>query len=118
MEISALSAVRGIRLARDRVVVVLQNSVRVYSFAKTPELMSVYNTADNVYGLCCLSDKLLAFPGRTPGHLQVVQLATGNVSIVPASSTPLRAITISPDGELLATASEMVGLATHRLGIN
>ena len=33
-------------------------------------------------------------------------MATGNVSIIPAHSSPLRALQLSPDGEVLATASE------------
>lgn len=73
-----------------------------------PQRISVHDTADNPEGLCCLSSKLLAFPGGTPGQVHVVELATGNVTIVPAHSTPLRAIEISPDGEVMATASEKV----------
>ena len=48
-----------------------QNSVRVYSFAKPPDLLHVYETADNFLGLCCLSEKKLAFPGRTAGQIQL-----------------------------------------------
>lgn len=106
LEITALSAVRGVQLGRERIAVVLQNSVRVYSFAKPPELLHVYETADNFLGLCCLSDKKLAFPGRTVGQIQLVELTTGNVSIIPAHSSPLKAIQLSPDGDLLASASE------------
>ena len=106
LEISALSPVRGIRLGRERIAVVLQNSVRVYSFAKVPNLLHSYETADNTLGLCSMSEKRLAFPGRTTGQVQVVELSTGNVSIIPAHSGALRAINFSPDGELLATASE------------
>uniref|UniRef100_A0A0B7K2M2 Anaphase-promoting complex subunit 4 WD40 domain-containing protein n=1 Tax=Bionectria ochroleuca TaxID=29856 RepID=A0A0B7K2M2_BIOOC len=106
IEITALSPIRGVQLNRERIVVVLQNSVRVYSFAKPPDLLHVYETADNLFGLCCISDKQLVFPGRTSGHIQIVELATGNVSIIPAHSSSLRAIQLSPDGHLLASASE------------
>ncbi|KAK5991244.1 SVP1-like protein 2 [Cladobotryum mycophilum] len=106
LEITALSAIRGVQLGRERIVIVLQNSVRVYSFAKPPDLLHVYETADNYLGLCCMSDKKLAFPGRTVGQIQLVELATGNVSIIPAHSSALKAIQLSPDGELLASASE------------
>jgi WD repeat-containing protein 45 len=77
-------------------------------FSSPPEKISVFETADNPLGLCCLSAKLLAFPGRTPGQVQLVETETGNVTIVPAHSSSLRAIEISPDGELMATASETV----------
>jgi hypothetical protein len=53
----------------------------------------------------------LAFPGRTPGQVQLVEIERGNVSIIPAHSAALRALELSPDGEILATASETVGFA-------
>jgi hypothetical protein len=109
MEISTLTAVRGVQLGKDRIIVVLQNSVRFYSFSKPPNLLAAYETADNLQGLCCLSDKLVAFPGRTSGQVQLVQIASGNVSIIPAHSSALKALQISPDGDLLATASDTVG---------
>ena len=36
----------------------------------------------------------------------MVELATGNVSIIPAHSSPLQALDLSSDGEIMATASE------------
>ncbi|KAK3364520.1 WD40-repeat-containing domain protein [Lasiosphaeria hispida] len=106
LDISALTPVRGVQLSKERIVVVLQNSVRVFKFAKPPTLLSAYETANNPWGLCCMSARRIAFPGRTTGHVQLVEIATGNVSIIPAHSSGLRAIQMSPDGELLATASE------------
>ncbi|KAI1337231.1 WD40 repeat-like protein [Xylariaceae sp. FL0016] len=106
LEIATLTAVRGVQISKTRVVVVLQNSVRVYAFEKPPKPLARYETADNLLGLCCLTDKYLVFPGRTPGQVQVVQLATDSVSIIPAHSSSLRALQLSSDGEMLATASE------------
>jgi WD repeat-containing protein 45 len=95
-------------LSRTHIVVALQNSIRVYTFKSPPELWAVFETADNPLGLCCLNSKTLAFPGRTRGQVQLVELSTGNVSIIPAHGSSLRAIDISLDGEVLATASETV----------
>lgn len=80
----------------------------MYAFSSPPEKLSVFETADNPLGLCCLGSKIVAFPGRTPGQVQLVELSTGNVSIIPAHGSPLRAMALSPDGETLATASEIV----------
>ena len=80
----------------------------MYAFSATPEKLSVFETADNPLGICCLGSKIVAFPGRTPGQVQLVEIATGNVSIIPAHGSPLRAMELSPDGEILVTASEMV----------
>ena len=109
------STVRRVRLTRNRIVVVLQNTVHVYIFSSPPEKVSITETADNPLGLCCLSSKLLAFPGRTSGQVQLVELDSGNVRIVPAHTSSLRAIEISPDGEVMATASEVVCHQTRRL---
>ena len=94
--------------------VVLRHSVNVYTFSSPPEKLSSFKTADNPLGLCCLGPQLLAFPGRTAGQVQLVELARGNVSIIPAHSSPLRALELSSDGEYLATASDTVSL--HPLG--
>ena len=108
--LAVLTTVRNVRLSKTHIVIALHNSIRVYNFKTKPDLWSAFETADNPLGLCCLATKVLAFPGRTPGQVQVVELATGNVSIIPAHGSPLRALDISRDGEVLATASEKVRL--------
>lgn len=102
------TSVLGVRLSKSKIVVALLNSIHVFAFSTSPKKLSVYETSDNPLGLACLGRKLLAFPGRSPGQVQLIELETGNISIIPAHSSPLRAMTLSPDGELLATASEAV----------
>jgi WD40 repeat protein len=102
------TSVLGVRLSKSRIVVALLNSVHTFAFSTPPKKLSVFETTDNPLGLACLGQELLAFPGRSPGQVQLVELETGNVSIIPAHSTPLRAMALSPDGEVLATASEAV----------
>jgi WD40 repeat protein len=102
------TSVLGVRLSKSRIVVALLNSIHIFAFSNPPQKLSVFETTDNPIGLACLGQKLLAFPGRSPGQVQIVELETGNVSIIPAHSTPLRAMALSPDGEVLATASEAV----------
>lgn len=104
------TSVLGVRLSKSRIVVVLLNSIHVFAFSNPPQKLSVYETTDNPLGLACLGQKLLAFPGRSPGQVQIIELETGNISIIPAHSTPLRAMALSSDGEVLSTASEAVGL--------
>jgi WD40 repeat protein len=108
-QIPVLTTVRSVRLSRTHIVIALQNSIRVYNFKSSPDIWAVFETADNPMGLCCLGTKKLAFPGRTVGQVQLVELATANVSIIPAHGSSLRALDISSDGEILATASETVG---------
>ncbi|KAI0172795.1 WD40-repeat-containing domain protein [Hypoxylon sp. FL1284] len=106
LEIATLTSVRGVQLSQTRIAVVLQNSVRVYAFKKPPQSLARYETADNPFGLCCLTEKYLVFPGRTPGHVQVVHLDTDSVSIIPAHTNSLRALTLDRVGEQIATASD------------
>ncbi|KAH7377004.1 WD repeat domain phosphoinositide-interacting protein [Plectosphaerella cucumerina] len=110
MDISLLQPVRGVLLGsllgQRHVVVVLRDSVRLYTFAKKPEFITHYETASNPLGICVMSDRLLALPGNTPGHVQLVDRATKTVNIIPAHNSPLRVIQISRDGDMLATASD------------
>ncbi|KAL7276522.1 Phosphatidylinositol 3,5-bisphosphate-binding protein [Rhizina undulata] len=100
------SEVHSVRLTRSRIIIVLTSHVHIYAFSSPPQRLHLFETFDNPLGLVALSQKTLAFPGRTKGHVQLVDLNTGNVSIIPAHTSPLAAITISPQGDLLATASE------------
>ncbi|KAL1957721.1 hypothetical protein VTO42DRAFT_5564 [Malbranchea cinnamomea] len=100
------TSVLRVRLSKSRIVVALHSSIHIFAFSVPPKKLSVFETADNPLGLVCLGKKIVAFPGRSAGHIQIVELDTGNVSIIPAHSTPLRAMTLSSDGTLLATASE------------
>ena len=100
------TAVQRVRISRGHIVVVLLNSINLYKFATTPEKIGAFETTNNPFGLCCLGKKVLIFPGRTPGHIQLVELANRNVSIVPAHSAPLRALDLSRNEEILASASE------------
>ncbi|KAF8457476.1 WD40-repeat-containing domain protein [Terfezia claveryi] len=100
------SEIKAVRISRSRIIAVLLNSVHIYAFSQPPEKLHVFETYDNPLGLCALSAKTLAFPGRKAGYLQLFDLTSGNVTIIPAHTTPLAAISISPNGDLIATASE------------
>ncbi|KAL8732265.1 MAG: hypothetical protein Q9166_002837 [cf. Caloplaca sp. 2 TL-2023] len=100
------SQVLQVRLSRSQILVALLNSISLYAFSSPPKKLSSFETADNPSGLCCLGSKIIAFPGRTPGQVQIVEILTGNVSIIPAHGSPLKAMTLSPNGDILATASE------------
>jgi len=100
------TAVLRVRLTKSRIVVALQNSIHLYNFSSPPEKTSIFETADNAFGLVCLGARTVAFPGRSPGKVQLVELVSGNVSIIPAHTSALRAMDLSRDGRYLATASE------------
>ncbi|KAI5301015.1 Phosphatidylinositol 3,5-bisphosphate-binding protein [Ascosphaera pollenicola] len=94
-------------LSKTLIVVALRNSIEIYQFSTAPRKIHEFETGDNSQdGLVCLGPEIVAFPGRTAGQVQLVELKTGNVSIIPAHETRLRALALSRDGLLLATAGE------------
>jgi WD40 repeat protein len=98
--------IQRVRISQTHLVVVLLNSVGIYKMKSPPEKLQDYETVNNPYGLCCLGKNIVAFPGRMSGQVRLYDLGTGNISIIPAHTTPLRAIALSPKGDMVATASE------------
>ncbi len=132
MELDFTSSVRAVRLRRDRIIVVLENKVIVYSFASPPEKLHTFETCDNELGLCALApleNNVLAFPGRTEGFIQIAYLsnsshlspdqptrmtrASPNISIIHAHAGSLSCLNISQDGKLVASASAVVTFKLH-----
>ncbi|KNC76317.1 WD repeat domain phosphoinositide-interacting protein 3, partial [Sphaeroforma arctica JP610] len=112
IELEFKSAVTGVRLRRDRIVVALANKLFVYTFNPTPQKLNVIETADNPNGLIALCPNtamsILAFPGRQPGHVQLIDLSNPKRSptIIAAHETALSCLSINIQGDMLATASE------------
>lgn len=100
------TAVLRVRITRTHIAVALVNAVHLYKFSSPPTKVTSFETSDNPLGLVCLGQSLLVFPGRSPGKIQIVELGSQNVSIIPAHASALRALDLSKDETLLASASE------------
>lgn len=77
------SEVKAIRMRRDRIVIVLESVIKVYSFTSTPKCIHSLTTLPNPRGLCSLSpsssNAFLAFPspdssGKEAGKVRMVDL--------------------------------------------
>eukprot|EP00730_Choanoeca_flexa_P003394 TRINITY_DN11394_c0_g1_i1.p1 TRINITY_DN11394_c0_g1~~TRINITY_DN11394_c0_g1_i1.p1 ORF type:complete len:345 (+),score=74.20 TRINITY_DN11394_c0_g1_i1:124-1158(+) len=111
VELPFTSEAKAIKLRRDRIVVVLERRVHVYTFTAAPTLLYEFQTFENPKGLIALcpedSNPILAGPGPESGQLQIINLNQTNEAplIVAAHEGPLGALALNSDGSRVATAS-------------
>lgn len=108
-EFTFRSEVRGVKLRRDRIVVVLEHKIYVYNFMDL-KLLHQIDTMANPRGLCCLSHHsntfVLACPGRHKGQVRVEHFGLNVTKLINAHDSQIACFTLTMDGLLLATASE------------
>ncbi|KAK6127404.1 hypothetical protein DH2020_038847 [Rehmannia glutinosa] len=107
-ELSFRSEVRGVRLRRDRIIVVLEQKIFVYNFADL-KLLHQIETIANPKGLCAVSQVagsfVLVCPGLQKGQVRVEHYASKRTKFIMAHDSRIASFTLSQDGNLLATAS-------------
>ena len=72
----------------------------------TQHRLGVYETATNKFGLCSLGNKKMVIPGRSKGQIQIVDLRTQRISILPAHESNIRMFAMDKDESVLATAGD------------
>ena len=107
-ELSFRATVRGVRLRRDRIIVVVEQKIFVYNFADL-KLLHQIETIANPKGLCSVShvsDSLvLACPGLHKGQIRVEHFAQKKTKFISAHDSRIASFALTLDGQLIATAS-------------
>ncbi|CZT18530.1 uncharacterized protein RCC_04375 [Ramularia collo-cygni] len=115
----------GLRLTTKWMAVVLAERTVLFQYQEIPStspstgdvvlrapniIHSLHPTTSNPFALACLSNNLLVLPAQTAGQLQLISLKADNTTtkrIIRAHNSTLRCISLSQDGSLVATASEV-----------
>ncbi|XP_069738391.1 WD repeat domain phosphoinositide-interacting protein 4 [Phaenicophaeus curvirostris] len=115
LEFTFPKPVLAVRMRPDKLVVVLQTRLYVFSFPQNPTKLFEFDTRDNPKGICdlcpSLEKALLVFPGHKCGSLQLVDLgsAQAGTSVAPvtinAHQSEVGCLALSPPGALVASAS-------------
>lgn len=107
-EISFRSNVRAVRLRRDRIIVILEQKIFIYNFIDM-KLLHQIETFPNPKGLCEVShvsgSLVLAFPGLQKGQVRVENYTSKKTKFIFAHDSNIECMSLTQDGELLATAS-------------
>jgi len=69
------------------------------------KIKDLVSTAPNPYALACLGSNILVLPAKSVGQVQLVPLAGGSKRVFRAHSSAVRALALSDDGSVVATAS-------------
>lgn len=98
-----------IRMNRTRLIVCLSESIHIHDIRDMKILHSIENIPINILGLCSLSlNSHLAYPiSSITGELKIFNANKLKPGLsIKAHETPLSAVNFSPNGLLIATASE------------
>ena len=115
-ELSFCSAVKAVKLRRDRIVVVLERKIHVYNFHNL-KLIDTIETIQNLHGLCALcptsNNTIIACPGPERGTIRVKTIYENDGrydlrknKVLVAHESDLACIALNLDGTRLATSSD------------
>jgi len=107
-ELSFKTNVKGVKLRKERIAVILEQKVCIYQLSDL-KLLDTIDTCDNPQGLCALSPRdevILVVPSNKKGYIQIMNYDTNLNVTKQAHESSISALAISQDGKMCATASD------------
>lgn len=108
-ELCFRTEVKGVRLRRDRAVVLLESKIYVYNLQDL-KIRDHLQTALNPKGLCALSSDadriVLAVPDKEKGKIRVNVYSEDRHILIQAHETAIACLGMNPQGTSIASASE------------
>ncbi|CAG9319613.1 unnamed protein product [Blepharisma stoltei] len=108
-ELCFRTEVKGVKLRRDRAVVLLENKIYVYSMQDL-KIRDHILTAPNPKGVCALSSDndriILATPDREKGKIRISNYTEDRLIQITAHETSIACLGMNPQGTILASASD------------
>jgi len=112
-ELEFSSDIRGVRLRKDKIIIILESKVYIYNFSDLSLLHECINTFINPRGLCSVNTKgdtaVIACLGEKVGVVRI-DVARDKLFeqplFIPAHNTAISQLALNMDGTRLATASE------------
>ena len=102
--------VMNVKLRKDKIVVVCRDKIYVFNLS-TFQNMDIIETGDNAHGLVGLSydqnQTVLVYPDKNKGHVRIKNYEKSIIFSIKAHDNNIAYITLSFDGSLLATASDI-----------
>lgn len=112
IELEMIGRIRAVRLRRDRIIIVQDSEIRLYTFSDIPVELCKFPTWTNPSGLCALSPatdrSLMAFPSQKgAGVMELIDVVSGceerKQSVqIKAHNHLLQAMSFNVQGRLLS----------------
>jgi len=107
-ELSFHNHVKGVKLRKDRITVVLEKKTFIYDFSDLG-LISQFETCSNPLGLCAMSSAsdslVIALLGENVGEIQINNYKKNSVRTINAHTNAISRMAMDSEGKYLATAS-------------
>jgi WD40 repeat protein len=109
VELDVKVPVKNVLLRKNRISVVVESCILIYSLTDIPEHLFTIETSQNSAGICAISDSesnpLVIFPSKSSGHIGILLSNQRRLRVFKAHNHPIQCIALNLNGNLIASAS-------------